>query len=84
MPSTTSVDHFFTIIPVDWHGWLNDLAGIGIRCSPVEHSPALYPSPCRARYVYVRKTNRNWSDECRQLVLRLSDGNEYRAWSEFR
>jgi len=36
------------------------------------------------RYTYVWKTDPGWAGTCRQLVIRLADGSEYRASFTFR
>jgi len=42
-------------------------------------SSSLSYDAASGQYVYIWKTERNWAGTCRQLVLRLSDGSEFRA-----
>ena len=36
------------------------------------------------QYIYVWKTNKAWAGTCRQLVVKLTDGNEHRATFRFK
>jgi hypothetical protein len=40
--------------------------------------------PVSDQYTYVWKTNKAWAGQCRQLVLRFNDGQEFRANFQFR
>ena len=35
-------------------------------------------------YIYVWKTERNWDNQCRQLIVRLTDGTQHTASFQFR
>jgi hypothetical protein len=34
-------------------------------------------------YTYVWKTSKNWAGTCRQLLVKLKDGETYRAYFQF-
>jgi hypothetical protein len=36
------------------------------------------------RYTYPWKTERDWAGTCREFVLSLDDGKQYRAYFQFR
>jgi hypothetical protein len=42
-------------------------------------STGLSYDPATDQYTYVWKTDKKWANTCRQLIVKLDDGSEYKA-----
>jgi hypothetical protein len=56
----------------------------GIEQTVAAGSSSLAYSPGTDQYTYVWKTDKVWSNTCRQLVMKFKDGSTYRASFRFR